>query len=172
MALRKIRYLGDPVLRRRASDVESVDDEIVTLIEDMFDTMYTEGGVGLAAPQVGVSKRVIVLDGDTDRYGEARIALVNPVIVRHEGEVEDEEGCLSIPELRERVKRWKEVGVRGLGPDGSDLEFDASGLLSRAIQHEIDHLDGILFVDRVSSLKRELLLNRWKKVKQSLLAEE
>jgi peptide deformylase len=172
MALRKIRYLGDPVLRKRASEVEAVDDEIRRLIDDMFDTMYTEGGVGLAAPQIGVSKRLVVLDADTDRYGEERIALVNPVIVRHEGEVEEEEGCLSIPELRDRVKRWGTLRVEGLGADGLGLEFDAEGLLCRAIQHEIDHLDGILFIDRVSSLRRELLLNQWKKVKQSLLIEE
>ncbi len=172
MALRKIRYLGDPVLRQRASDVDSVDEGIASLIEDMFDTMHTEGGVGLAAPQVGVSKRVIVLDGDIDRYGQERIALVNPVILRHDGEVEEEEGCLSIPELRDRVKRWKTVTVMGLDAEGQGLEFDAEGLLSRAIQHEIDHLDGILFIDRLSSLRRELLLNQWKKVKQALLAEE
>jgi len=138
----------------------------------MFDTMYGGGGVGLAAPQVGESKRVIVLDGDMDAYGEQRIALVNPVITQHEGEVVEEEGCLSIPELRDRVKRWAWVRVKGLDANGQYLELETDGLLSRAVQHEIDHLDGILFIDRVSSLKREILLNQWKKVKAENLAEE
>jgi len=172
MALRRIRYLGDPVLKRRAAEVECVDDEVRTLIGDMFVTMYEGAGVGLAAPQVGVSVRIIVLDADSGRYGEQRIALVNPEIVWHEGEVEEEEGCLSIPEIRERVKRWARVRVKGLDQEGREIEFQADGLLSRAVQHEIDHLNGILFIDRVSSLKRDLLLSEWKKVKKELVAED
>jgi len=172
MALRRIRYLGDPVLKRRASEVASVDDEVRTLIGDMFVTMYEGAGVGLAAPQVGVSARIIVLDVDSGRYGEQRIALVNPEITWHEGEVEEEEGCLSIPEIRERVKRWARVKVKGLDQEGCEVEFQAEDLLSRAVQHEIDHLNGILFIDRVSSLKRDLLLSEWKKVKKELVAED
>jgi peptide deformylase len=172
MALKTIRYLGDPVLKRRAAEVETVDDEIRTLIGDMLETMYEGAGVGLAAPQVGVPVRIIVLDGDSERYSETSIAIVNPEITWHQGEVEEEEGCLSIPEIRERVKRWAEVKVKGLDVEGREIEFKAAGLLSRAIQHEIDHLNGILFIDRVSSLKRDLLLSQWRKVKKELVAEE
>lgn len=171
MALRKIRLLGDPVLRKRAIEMEAVDDSTRQLIEDMFDTMYAEGGVGLAAPQVGESVRIIVLDRDIDRYGEERIAIVNPVITRHEGEVEEEEGCLSIPEIREKVRRWARVRVTGLDPEGKTLELEAESLLARAIQHEIDHLDGILFIDRLSSLKRELVMSQWKKISEEIQAE-
>ncbi|MFQ6103521.1 MAG: peptide deformylase [Candidatus Glassbacteria bacterium] len=172
MALRKIRLLGDPILKKRSSEVEKVDEQIIELIDDMFETMYNGGGVGLAAPQVGESVRVIVLDGDIESYGQRRIAIINPVITHHEGEVEEEEGCLSIPELREKVKRWEKMRVRGLDPDGEELELEAEGILSRAIQHEIDHLNGILFIDRVSSLKRDLLLSQWRKIKEEIKVEE
>jgi len=172
MALKTIRYLGDPVLKRRAAEVETVDDEVRTLIGDMLETMYEGAGIGLAAPQVGAPVRVIVLDGDNERYSEKSIVIVNPEITWHQGEVEEEEGCLSIPEIRERVKRWAEVKVMGLDAEGQEIEFKAAGLLSRAIQHEIDHLNGILFIDRVSSLKRDLLLSQWRKVKKELVAEE
>jgi peptide deformylase len=171
MALRKIRLLGDPVLRKRAVEKEAVDEKTRELMEDMFDTMYAEGGVGLAAPQVGESVRVIVLDGDIDRYGEERIALVNPVITSHEAEVEEEEGCLSIPGLREKVRRWERVRVTGLDPEGRVVELEAGDLLARAIQHEIDHLDGILFIDRLSSLKRDLLLSQWKRISEEIRSE-
>lgn len=164
MAVREIRILGDPVLRRKAEPVETVDDEVRELIDDMLETMYDADGVGLAAPQVGLSHRVIVVD--TREPEVAPFALVNPVIVES-GEETDrgEEGCLSIPGLKEIVERPARVVVEGLDPEGNPRRIEAEGLLARVLQHEVDHLDGILFLDRVSALKRTMLLKRWKKIR-------
>ncbi len=165
MAIREIRILGDPVLRARAEPVAVVDDDVRTLIDDMLETMYAADGVGLAAPQVGVGKRVIVVDvRDPDA---PPFALVNPEIVQASEELDrGEEGCLSIPGLREIVERPASVVVEGLDRDGKPRRIEATGLLARALQHEVDHLDGILFIDRVSPLKRQMLLNRWKKLQR------
>lgn len=164
MAIRKLRFMGDPVLREKAEPVADVTAEVRTLIADMFDTMYAEEGVGLAAPQVGIGLRVIVIDPREDDV--APLALINPQIVRFGDEVgRDEEGCLSIPGLKEIVQRPTTVLVEALNPDGEPVSIDADGLLARILQHEVDHIDGILFVDRVSALKRKLLLNKWQKVK-------
>lgn len=164
MSLLDLRYMGDPVLREKAAPVEEMTDELRTLIADMFDTMYAEEGVGLAAPQVGVSLRIIVVDPHED--GVEAFALVNPVIAEFSEEVErGEEGCLSIPGLKEIVERPAHVRVTGTSPHGEPVEIAADGLLARILQHEVDHLDGILFLDRVSALKRKMLLNRWQKVK-------
>jgi peptide deformylase len=164
MAARELRYMGDPVLRTRASPVTGPGDEVQRLIRDMFDTMYAEDGVGLAAPQVGVSQRVIVIDPREPDV--APFALVNPVIVRSSDELDRaEEGCLSIPGLKEIVERPAAVTVEGLGRDGERVTMEADGLLARIIQHEVDHLDGILFLDRISPLKRKLLLSRWQKIR-------
>lgn len=164
MSLRELRYLGDPVLRTAAAPVETVDDEVRRLIADMFDTMYAEEGVGLAAPQIGISQRIIVVDphdGDVKPF-----ALINPEIVTSSDDVDRaEEGCLSIPGLTEVVERPVAVQVRALDAEGRDVVFDAHGLLARILQHEVDHINGILFIDRVSALKRKMLLNRWQKVK-------
>jgi peptide deformylase len=164
MAQRELRFMGDPVLREKAAPVAQLTDEIRGLIDDMFDTMYAEDGVGLAAPQVGVAQRVIVIDPRDDETSP--FALVNPAIVEASEDVDRaEEGCLSIPGLREIVERPWAVRIRALDRDGEPLEFEAEGFLARILQHEIDHLDGILFVDRVSALKRKLLLARWQKVR-------
>jgi peptide deformylase len=164
MAVREIRLLGDPVLRQKAEPVAEVDDEIRRLIADMFETMYDADGVGLAAPQVGVSLRVIVVDPRDESVPP--FALVNPEIVERAEEVErGEEGCLSIPGLREIVERSARVVVEGLDRDGLPRRIEAEGLVARILQHEIDHLDGILFIDRLSPLKRQMLLRRWQKVK-------
>lgn len=164
MAIRKLRYLGDPVLREKAAPVASVTADVRTLIADMFDTMYAEEGVGLAAPQVGVGDRVIVIDPRDEEV--APFALINPEVVHVGAElVRDEEGCLSIPGLKEIVERPATVRVEALGIEGDPVVIDAEGLLARILLHEVDHLDGILFIDRVSALKRKLLLNRWQKVK-------
>ena len=164
MAIRKLRFMGDPVLREKAEPVASVTAEVRTLIGDMFDTMYAEEGVGLAAPQVGIGLRVIVIDPREDDVEP--FALINPQVVRLGDEVgRDEEGCLSIPGLKEIVERPTTVVVEAMNPDGEPVSIDAAGLLARILQHEVDHLDGILFLDRVSALKRKLLLNRWQKVK-------
>jgi len=172
MAVRKIRILGDPVLRKRAEEVEAIDDNIRVIVQDMHDSMYQDGGVGLAAPQIGESLRIIVLDGDVEKYGERIIAIINPVITWSEGKVEEEEGCLSIPGIREKVERIAKVRVKGFDAEGGEIEFDADGLLSRAIQHEIDHLDGVLFIDRVGPLQREIILKQWKKIKEDIDVKE
>jgi peptide deformylase len=164
MAVRTLRYLGDPVLRQPATPVAAVTDEIRRLVEDMFDTMYAEEGVGLAAPQVGVSQRVIVID--SREADEPPFALVNPIVIEESAELErGEEGCLSIPGLKEIVERPAAVRVEGLNRDGERVIVEADGLLARILQHEIDHVHGILFLDRVSPLKRKMLLARWQKVR-------
>ena len=159
-----LRFLGDPVLRAKAAAVETVTDEIRTLIGDMFDTMYAEDGVGLAAPQVGISQRVIVVDPRDDIVEP--FALINPEIAELSVDVErSEEGCLSLPGLKEIVERPARVTVTGVGRDGEPVTIQAEGLLARILQHEIDHVDGILFIDRVSPLKRKMLLKKWEKVR-------
>jgi peptide deformylase len=164
MSTRPLRIMGDPVLREKAAPVARVTSEIRTLIADMFDTMYAEEGVGLAAPQVGVDARVIVVD---PHEGDAQpLALVNPEIVYFSEEVDRaEEGCLSIPGLKEIVERSLAVRVQGLDPDGNPVTIEAEGFVARILQHEVDHLDGILFIDRVSPIKRKMLLAKWQKVK-------
>lgn len=164
--IRPIVLLGDPVLRARAEPVESFGDELRDLVEDMFETMYHAEGVGLAAPQIGLSKRILVIDTrrDDDPDG-GRVALVNPEIVAVSRETEKaSEGCLSIPGLEEFVVRPAVVEVRGLDPEGREVVVEADDLLGRALQHEIDHLDGVLFIDRVSPLKRRMLLKKWQKL--------
>lgn len=157
----EIRTYGDPVLREKCVPVEAIDDELRELAENMQETMYEAEGIGLAAPQVGVPVRLFVYDvGDPDI---APGALVNPDIVESSGTSKDEEGCLSIPGLSEIVERKASILVRGLGLDGEPVEIRAEGLLSRCIQHEADHLDGVLFFDRVSPLKRKMLLAKWRK---------
>jgi peptide deformylase len=164
MGVREVRLLGDPVLREPAAPVEELDDELRTLISDMFDTMYAQEGVGLAAPQVGLGHRIIVVD---PREPEVEpFALVNPVIVELSEELEKgEEGCLSLPGLKDIVERPARCDVDGLDREGRPVHIAAEGLLARILQHEVDHLDGVLFIDRVSPLKRKMLLKRWQKVK-------
>jgi peptide deformylase len=160
----ELRFMGDPVLRSKAAPVAAMDDSLRRLIEDLFDTMYAEDGVGLAAPQVGISSRVVVIDPREDDVQP--FALVNPEILSVSTAVDRaEEGCLSIPGLHEIVERPCQVSVRALDRDGRPIELAADALLARIVQHEIDHLDGILFIDRVSALKRKMLLARWQKVK-------
>ncbi|HSM09401.1 MAG TPA: peptide deformylase [Gemmatimonadota bacterium] len=159
MAVRALRYFGDPALREDCRDVEEVDDEVRMLIDDLTDTMYAEEGIGLAAPQVGVPLRVFVYDVQDPEIEPG--ALINPRIVEAEGSVRESEGCLSIPGLTEIVERSARVVVEGLDREGEPVRIEADGLLSRCLQHERDHLDGVLFVDRVSPLKRKMLLKKW-----------
>jgi len=153
-----IHLLGSPVLRERSREVAAVDDETRRFIDDLFETMYAAKGVGLAANQVGDTRRVAVVDAQ-----DRRLVLVNPVILQTEGREAAEEGCLSIPELYGDVTRPSRVVVEALDQDGRRVQIDADGLTARAIQHEIDHLDGILFIDHLSPLKRRSLVNRWKR---------
>lgn len=163
MALRDIRIIGDPVLSRRADPVERVDEEIVRLARDMVETLHAAPGVGLAAPQVGVGRRVIVVDLSVGEDPDALHIVVNPEIVAKEGESVCEEGCLSVPDIREKVARPYRVVVRGLDLEGRPVEIEGEDLLARAFCHEIDHLDGILFVEKLSPLKRALVRKKLKK---------
>jgi len=158
MAVLDIHLFGSPVLRQQSDAVSGVDAEVRKFIDDLFETMDVAKGIGLAANQVGVARRVAVVAADNER-----IALVNPVIVSAEGKAREEEGCLSIPDAYGEVTRAARIVVEALDRDGTPFRREADGLLARAIQHEIDHLDGILFVDHLSTLKRQLLLSRWKR---------
>lgn len=144
MAIRQLRYLGDPILRKKSREVKEVNERIKTLIDDMLETMYENEGVGLAAPQVGVLRRVIVID-----IGEGPIKLINPEILYQEGENIDVEGCLSVPNKSGTVKRPEKVKVKYLDENGEEKTIEGSGLLAKALCHEIDHLNGILFVDKI-----------------------
>ncbi len=164
MAIRTIELLGSPVLRERAREVTEFDDSLRALVADLFETMYHAEGIGLAAPQVGVSLRVFVVDLRTEEGGEETFALVNPVLVEAGAETErSPEGCLSIPGLEEVVERPSTVVVEGSDPHGNPVRIEAEGLRARVLLHELDHLDGILFIDRVSPLKRKMLLKKWRR---------
>ncbi len=170
--VREIVIWPDPVLKDIAKPVDAVDDGIRRLLDDMAETMYAADGVGLAAPQVGVSKRVIVIDVSPREPEQKLIHLVNPEIVKVEGKMTYTEGCLSIPGEAEDVERAAKVWVRALGRDGKPFEIVAEGdLLAIALQHEYDHLQGTLFVDHLSSLKRELIRRRMKKLKEERASE-
>jgi peptide deformylase len=161
MAILEIKEYGEPILRGKALPVKEIDPEILNLIKDMAETMYTDSGVGLAAPQVGVSKRIIIIDGEE----EGLMVLINPILVKSEGELVEEEGCLSIPGIYSQVKRSSKVTVKALNENGDPIEMTKEGLAARALQHEIDHLDGILFIDRIGRTERQILLNKLKKKK-------
>ena len=157
MALLDILIYPDPGLREVAEPVERVDDEVRSLVEDMAETMYDAPGVGLAATQVGVNKRVFIIDiADEDEPSNLQV-FINPEILLREGTQSWKEGCLSFPEISEEIKRAKRVRVRALDLSGNEFELEAEGLLAVAVQHENDHLDGVLMVDKVSPLKRRLI---------------
>jgi peptide deformylase len=170
--VREIIIWPDPVLKQIAKPVDRVDDTIRRLLDDMAETMYAADGVGLAAPQIAVGKRLIVIDTSPRQEGQKLIHLVNPEIVRTEGRTSYTEGCLSIPGEAEDVERYAKVWVRALDRAGKPFEIEADGLLSIALQHETDHLEGTLFVDHLSSLKRELIKKRMKRLKQDRDSEK
>ena len=161
MSRLEILHFPDPRLRRRAEPVSDVDDEVRRLIDDMLETMYEAPGIGLSAPQVNVSRRVVTIDVSQDR--NTPVCLVNPEIRATGGETETEEGCLSVPGIYEIVKRPEWVRVSALDRDGNSREIEAEGLLAVCIQHEIDHLDGRLFVDYLSRLKRQRIRKKAEK---------
>jgi peptide deformylase len=165
VSVREVRYLGDPVLRETCREVEAIDDDVRALVDDLLETMYAEDGIGLAAPQIGVPLRVFVYDVRDDELDPG--VLVNPRIVEATGKQKEVEGCLSIPGLDEVVERSGQVVVEGLDRDGEPVRIEATGLLSRCLQHENDHLDGVLFIDRVSPLKRRMLLKKWSKTDEA-----
>jgi peptide deformylase len=164
----RIRKYGDPVLETPSEPVtEFGTDELKQLVNDMFETMYANKGVGLAAPQVGVSKRLTVIDPSAGEDPGAKLVFVNPELVKLEGKQVGEEGCLSIPGFREDVKRAMRVKVRARNADGIEFETDYTELLARAIQHENDHLNGVLFLKHLSPLKRDMIRRKIRKLQQA-----
>jgi peptide deformylase len=157
----------EPVLAKRGEDVTVFDDDLKTLVEEMFESMYAAQGIGLAAPQIAISKRITVIDVSFRKDPKDKLALINPEVVSAEGKQVEEEGCLSLPEIREKVARAAKVKVRAQDVDGKWFEVEGEELLARALQHEIDHLDGVLFIDRISRLKRELVLRKIRKMQKN-----
>jgi len=167
MAILNIRKFGDEVLRRRTDEVETFDDELQRLIDDMVDTMYAAPGVGLAANQVGVSKRLMVIDLSVGKRPDELHVFVNPEIIESEGAVTEEEGCLSIPDFVEIVTRPERVKVRYKDRQAIGREMWGEGLMARALCHEIDHLDGMLFIDYLRGLKKERIVKKIQKLFRS-----
>ncbi|HEX4064498.1 MAG TPA: peptide deformylase [Acidobacteriaceae bacterium] len=165
--IRQIVKYPDPILQRPTEKVTEFDEDLRKLAEDMFESMYTAIGIGLAAPQIGVSKRITVIDLSNKKNPEEKIVLVNPEITHKEGKQVEEEGCLSLPDIRDKVARAAKVKVSAQDLNGSWFEMEGEELLARAFQHEIDHLDGILFPWRVSALKRDLILRRIRKLQKA-----
>jgi peptide deformylase len=163
MALRRIVTYGTPVLRQRTTDVANLNGELQQLIDDMVETMYAAPGVGLAANQVGSTHRLFVANPADDRDPSKLLVVINPEIVESDGEFAHDEGCLSIPEFREEVRRARRIVLRGLDREGRPLEVEGHDLLARIFQHEMDHLNGLFFVDRLSPAKRDILVRKLKK---------
>jgi len=161
VSLLDIRVLGDPILRQPTKLVDEVSPELRRLVDDMFETMYAAKGIGLAAPQVGRVERLSVIDIEAQP-----IVLINPEIIESEGKIKGEEGCLSIPEIYGDVERAARVVVRAMDIDGKPFEVEGRDLLSRCLQHEIDHLHGRLFIDYLSALKRRAASSKWAKEKE------
>lgn len=165
--LRPIVRYGESVLHQPAKPVAEITPEIQTLIDDMIETMYAAPGIGLAAPQVGVPLRVFVIDLSVGRDPNGVITMINPVFVERDGMQLEDEGCLSIPGFNATVARPQRVVVRGLDRNGEDQMREGTGLLARAFQHEIDHLDGLLFVDRLRGIKRDLIVRKIRKLSRA-----
>ncbi|NCO67863.1 MAG: peptide deformylase [Nitrospirae bacterium CG_4_10_14_0_8_um_filter_41_23] len=163
MAVLEIKKYPEKILKQKAAFINNIDAHIQHLIDDMIETMYSARGVGLAANQVGIPKRLCVIDVSLKEDKKPLIALINPLIIEKEGTVEAEEGCLSIPGYMTNIKRAERVYARGLNREGKPVEIEGTGLLARALQHEIDHLDGLLIIDRMSPIKREFFKRRYKK---------
>ena len=175
MADPKIVTYGADVLRLVSKPVENITEEIKQIAENMIRIMYRSEGVGLAAPQIGVSRRIIVLDVKPDDVDSKPIVVINPEILGQEGHIEGEEGCLSVPDIRGVVKRAGKVAVQGLDLNGNEIQIEGTELLARALQHEIDHLNGILFIDHLSRFKHRLIkkqLQRLEKETRERLEKE
>jgi peptide deformylase len=161
--IRTILTYPDPELKKKSAQVTVITESTRQLVRDMAETMYDAPGIGLAAPQIGVHQRVIVIDIAGSDEPPALIAAINPVIVHAEGEVFEEEGCLSVPKYAANVRRHAKVVVKALDIDGEEITWKADGLLAVAFQHEIDHLDGILFIDHISQLKRDIFRRKYRR---------
>jgi peptide deformylase len=165
VSLRLLHLLGSPILRQRAEPVAAVDDAVREIVEDLFETMYAARGVGLAANQIGLARRVAVVD--VGKETPEPLVLINPVIVEQGDETDvTEEGCLSIPEIFGDIERPLRVVIEALDRNGEPFRLESVGYQARAIQHEIDHLDGVLFLDHLSAVKRGLLLSKWKRLRK------
>ena len=169
---REIVMFGSQVLRKPCPPIKDIDDEIRALAGDLFDSMRAAEGVGLAAPQIGILKRVCIIDVSTQQPEYLPVVLINPKITAHEGEQVGEEGCLSFPELYGDVKRYARVEVEATDINGQTFKTSGEGFYARALQHEIDHLDGKLFINRISPLKRQLMRSALKRIKKEGLAWE
>ena len=167
MKIHEVVKYPEAVLARKADTVTEFDGKLAKLVEEMFDSMYAAQGIGLAAPQIAISKRITVIDTSFKERPEDKLALINPEIVEREGKQVEEEGCLSLPEIREKVTRAEWVKVRAQNVKGEWFEVEGDELLARCLQHEIDHLDGILFIDRISRLKREMVLRKIKRMQKN-----
>jgi peptide deformylase len=165
MILEIVKY-PDPVLSRPAEPVTEFDAELRKFVGDMFESMYAGQGIGLAAPQVGVSKRILVIDLSVGKEPKDKLVLINPEIISSEGRLYEEEGCLSFPDIREKVVRSAKVRIRAQNEHGKWFEMDGEDVLSRCFQHEIDHVDGMLFIFRMSALKRDLVLRKIRKMQR------
>lgn len=163
MAIRRIVTYGTPILRQRTQEVANLNGDLQQLIDDMAATMYAAPGVGLAANQVGSPHRLFVANPSEDRDPAKLLVVVNPEVVESDGEFVSEEGCLSVPDFREEVRRARRVLLRGLDREGRPIDVEGHDLLARIFQHEMDHLNGLFFVDRLSPAKRDILVRKLKK---------
>ncbi len=161
MGILKVKVYPAEVLRERAGEVKNISGETKSLVDDMAQTMYAYEGIGLAAPQVGISQRVIVFD-----VGEGLVSLINPLILEEDGQELYEEGCLSLPGIMTEVKRARRILVKGVDLDGGEKELEVEGLLARVIQHEVDHLNGVLIIDKVSTIRRRLMEGKIRKLRK------
>lgn len=165
--IRPIVKYPDPILQQPTELVTEFDAELRTLVDDMFESMYAAKGIGLAAPQIGVGKRLTVIDLSNQENPDEKLVLINPEVIETQGRQYEEEGCLSLPEIREKVVRAVRVKVRAQNLEGEWFEVEGEDLLARAFLHEIDHLDGVLFIFRMSGLKRDLILRKIRKLQRT-----
>lgn len=166
MAVLEVRRFPDPILQKKAAPVEKIDHHVHTLIDDMIETLYAVPGIGLAAPQVGSSLRLFIYDLRPSGIEEPLTVVINPEMISEEGRVVEQEGCLSVPDYYERVSRAEKVVVSGLDREGKEIRIEGEGLLARVLQHETDHVNGLLLLDRLSSLKKNIALKRLRKIKR------
>ena len=166
MAVLEILKYPHPLLKRPSEKVDRINEKTRKLIQDMIETMYHSNGIGLAACQIGIPRRIIVLDVSPIDPQQNLFAMINPEVISEEGEIDHEEGCLSVPDCFEKVKRRERIRVKGISRDGKEIEVSGEGILAFALQHEIDHLNGVLILDRVSRLKRDIYRSKLKKEKR------
>jgi peptide deformylase len=172
MAILKIHYYGDPILEKPTAFVKNITTKEIALVEDMFETMYTVEGIGLAANQVGVNKRILVIDASRGQLNKERVALINPEIIFYSKETDClKEGCLSFPDIEGAVERSISIGIRALNLNGDPIELEAKEILARIFQHEIDHLNGKIFIEKMNQIDRQLIEEKLKNLKKETIAQ-